>query len=101
MTHTRILFNLKATPGLPVVRQIARADLLPVLRRGLADFSAMPSHAIFLCIIYPLVCISLFAAFGHSILRVVFPISVGLALIGPPVATALFELSRWREGRHD
>jgi uncharacterized membrane protein len=98
MTHARILFSLNARPGLPVVRQIARADLLPVLRRGLADFSEMPSHAIFLCVIYPLVCIFLFAVtFGYPMFRVVFPIGVGLALVGPPVATALFELSRRRE----
>ncbi len=43
----------------PVVRRIAPADLVDALAKGWEDFSAMPSHAIFLCLIYPIIGIGL------------------------------------------
>jgi len=36
----------------PIVRRIGPADLMDALRKGYDDFAAMPSHAIFLCIVY-------------------------------------------------
>ena len=46
------------TRAVQPVRRITPADLLQALRCGLDDFAAMPSHAVFLCIIYPLLGIS-------------------------------------------
>ena len=37
----------------PVVRTLTMADLGTALRKGLDDFKAVPSHAVMLCVIYP------------------------------------------------
>ena len=37
----------------PVIRTIGFAELGRALRRGWEDFKAVPSHAIILCVIYP------------------------------------------------
>ena len=39
----------------PVVNTISLSDLHQALRLGWEDFKAMPSHAIFLCMIYPVI----------------------------------------------
>jgi uncharacterized membrane protein len=84
------------------IRRVTAADLWHALARGVDDFFAMPSHAIFLCIIYPLLGFFLIAmAFGYSILPLAFPIAAVFALIGPLAAIGLFELSRRREARFD
>ncbi len=42
------------------IRSIGPGDLRKALINGLADFEAMPTHLIFLCLIYPVV-IGIFA----------------------------------------
>jgi uncharacterized membrane protein len=87
---------------LPAVRKIRLNDLSDALAKGWDDFSAMPSHAIFLCLIYPLVGIFLIGlAFGYSVLPLLFPLAAGFALIGPVAAIGLYELSRRREAGLD
>ena len=87
---------------IPAVRRIGLNDLADALAKGWADFSAMPSHAIFLCLIYPLVGIFLIGlAFGYSVLPLLFPLAAGFALIGPVAAIGLYELSRRREAGLD
>jgi len=39
----------------PIIRTIGPGDLRDALVKGLADFEAMPTHVIFLCLIYPVV----------------------------------------------
>ena len=98
MAHSHILVGASTNPTLPVVRHITPSDLLRVLARGLDDFAAMPSHAVFLCVIYPLLGIVLVAmTLGYSMLPLAFPIAAGFALIGPFAAIGLYELSRRRE----
>jgi uncharacterized membrane protein len=102
MAYSHILFGASTNPTLPVVRHIAPSDLLHALARGLDDFVAMPSHAIFLCVIYPLLGILLIAmTAGNSMLPLAFPIAAGFALIGPLAAIGLYELSRRREAGLD
>ncbi len=81
-----------------VLRDIGVADLRDALVRGLDDFKAMPSHAIFLCLIYPLIAWILGRlAFGLEVFPLFFPLAAGFALIGPFAALGLYELSRRRE----
>ncbi len=84
------------------VRRVGPADLRHVLARGTDDFAAMPSHAIFLCVLYPLLGIFLVGiTFGYSMLPLTFPLAAGFALIGPLAAIGLYELSRRREAGLD
>lgn len=80
------------------VRQIELADIREALAKGLEDFSAQPSHVIFLCIIYPIVGILLGGlVFGNEMVPILFPLMAGFALIGPFAAIGLYEISRRRE----
>jgi uncharacterized membrane protein len=72
--------------------------LSDALRLGWEDFKAIPSHAIILCVIYPVLGIILFRlVLGYSVLPLLFPLAAGFALIGPFAALGLYELSRRRE----
>jgi uncharacterized membrane protein len=83
--------------GEPTVNTIGLADLRNAVAKGIEDFKAVPSHAVFLCLIYPIVGLVLFRLmFDYDILPLVFPMIAGFTLIGPVVATGLYELSRRR-----
>ena len=102
MAYSHILVGASENPARPVIRRIAPSDLLHALARGIDDFVAMPSHAVFLCIIYPLLGILLIALMlGNSMLPLAFPIAAGFALVGPLAAIGLYELSRRREAGLD
>ena len=90
--------GVSAGPGQIVVNSIGAADLRDALARGLADFKETPTHIIFLMVIYPLVTF-VFARISadYDILPLVFPFLAGYTLIGPLVATGMYELSRRRE----
>jgi uncharacterized membrane protein len=98
MAHLHVIGGAGATTAHPVIKTITIADLLDALKRGWEDFSDMPSHALFLCVIYPV--IAIFAAglaMGYNILPLAYPIMAGFALVGPLVALGLYEMSRRRE----
>src|SRR5438270_7530336 len=81
-----------------VVRKIGLSDLGDALRLGWEDFKAVPSHAIILCLIYPVLGLVLFRmVLGYSVLPLLFPLAAGFTLIGPFAALGLYELSRRRE----
>jgi uncharacterized membrane protein len=85
-----------ATPF--VVRKIGLSDLGDALRLGWEDFKAIPTHAVVLCVIYPILGLVLFRlVLGHSVLPLLFPLAAGFTLIGPFAALGLYELSRRRE----
>src|SRR5436305_10513062 len=82
----------------PVIRTIALADLQDALRLGWEDFKAVPSHAIILCVIYPVLGLVLArTVLGYSVLPLLFPLAAGFALLGPFAALGLYELSYRRE----
>src|SRR6201999_360460 len=82
----------------PIIRTIGISDLHQALRLGWEDFKAVPSHAVILCVIYPVLGLILARiAFGYSVLPLLFPLAAGFALIGPFAAVGLYELSRRRE----
>ena len=86
------------TAAAPVIRTIGLPELHRALQRGWEDFKAVPSHAIILCIIYPVLGLMLArAVHGYSVLPLLFPLAAGFALLGPFAALGLYEMSRRRE----
>ena len=82
----------------PVIRHITLSDLHQALRSGWEDFKAIPSHAIILCVIYPVLGLLLArAVFGYAVVPLLFPLAAGFALLGPFAALGLYELSARRE----
>jgi uncharacterized membrane protein len=98
MAHSHVLLGAGTTPAQLAIRRIGLADLKDALARGLDDFYAMPTHAMFLCMVYPIVGLVLARfAFGYSVLPLIYPLTTGFALVGPIAALGLYELSRRRE----
>lgn len=98
MATSQILPADAAGDTLPAIRKIGIADLRDALARGYADFQAMPTHAIFLIIIYPVIGLFLVrATMNGNLLPLIYPLVGGFALLGPVAALGLYELSRRRE----
>jgi uncharacterized membrane protein len=96
MTHVHALVGAESKT--PVVRKIGMADIREALSHGTSDFLAMPTHAIFLCLIYPVIGLVLArVVFGYDVLPLQFPLAAGFALVGPFAAIGFYELSRQRE----
>jgi uncharacterized membrane protein len=74
------------------------ADLRDALSKGFDDFQAMPTHVIFLSLIYPVIGLALWrAVFGYDLIPLLYPLAAGFPLVGPFAAIGLYELSRRRE----
>src|SRR5215813_13984129 len=72
MAQLHVLMGADTVRVRPTVRRIGLADLKDALARGLADFSAIPTHAVFLCLIYPIVGLVLARAIlGYALLPLV------------------------------
>lgn len=98
MTYQDTVYAPATTRSLPRIRTITPHDLIIALREGLDDFAAMPTHAIFICLIYPIAGLLIAAAsFGGNLLWLIYPMATGFALVGPFAAVGLYELSRRRE----
>jgi uncharacterized membrane protein len=98
MPNLHVLTGAGESPAYPIVRKIGFADLKDAVAKGIDDFWAVPTHVIFLAIIYPIV--GLFLArmtFGLGVMPLLFPLAAGYALIGPFAAIGLYEMSRQRE----
>lgn len=84
--------------GLPVVRRVTFADLEAALAKGWADYRAAPQFGIFFGAVYAIGGIVLVSAVMLlGIQWLAYPLVIGFALIGPFVATGLYEVSRLRE----
>lgn len=80
------------------VRTIGTADLKDALRQGWSDFLEWRGDLIFVGIIYPAVgLMTAIVAFQGSLMPFFFPLSAGIALLGPAVAVGFYELARRRE----
>jgi uncharacterized membrane protein len=98
MAHSHVVAGESLGRAQPKIRTIHLADLKDALARGWDDFTAMPSHAVFLCLIYPVVGFVIFRlVLGANVLPLLFPLAAGFALIGPLAALGLYEMSRRRE----
>ncbi|HUJ38396.1 MAG TPA: DUF2189 domain-containing protein [Hyphomicrobium sp.] len=85
-------------PGEPAVKTIGMASLRRAVAKGIEDFNAVPTFAVFLGIIYVVLGLILYRlSFGYEVLPLVYPMLAGFALLGPFAAIALYELSRRRE----
>jgi uncharacterized membrane protein len=101
MSDIHVLSGPGHTVPHPGIRTIDTSDLMDALKRGYADFIELPSFAVFLCLIYPVVGFALGAVvFGTNLLPLAFPLVAGFALIGPVAALGLYEMSRQREAGH-
>jgi uncharacterized membrane protein len=98
MADTDVILHAEPAAALPAVRTITPRDLLDVLAKGVDDFRAMPTHVIFLSLIYPVAGLAIARwTFGYDIVPLLYPLIAGFALIGPFAAIGLYELSRRRE----
>ena len=98
MSQVDVILPTESTGEMPVVRSIKPLDLAEVLEKGLQDFRAMPTHVVFLCIIYPVIGLVLaWATVGYDLLPLLYPLAAGFALVGPFAAIGAYELSRRRE----
>ena len=98
MANAHVVVGAGEAQTTPVIRKIELADLKEALARGIDDFLAMPSHAVFLCLIYPVVGFVLARlVLGYNVLPMLFPLAAGFALVGPFAAIGLYEMSRRRE----
>lgn len=98
MANFHVLTPADDIQSLPQIRRIGISDLKDALRQGWDDFAAWPTHAIFLCLIYPIVGAALGSlALGYEVLPLLFPLAAGFALLGPVAALMMYELSRRRE----
>jgi uncharacterized membrane protein len=98
MAQPDIILPSETASQLPKVRSIGLGDLRDALAKGLDDFRAMPTHVIFVGLIYPVIGLLLFrAVFGYDLVPLLYPLAAGFPLIGPFAAVGLYELSRRRE----
>jgi uncharacterized membrane protein/nuclear transport factor 2 (NTF2) superfamily protein len=98
MAHTDVILPTEAKRELPTVRSIGLLDLRDALALGVQDFWAMPTHVVFLSLIYPVIGLALFRAmFDYDLIPLLYPLAAGFPLIGPFAAIGLYELSRRRE----
>ena len=80
------------------VRRIGTTDLREALAKGVQDFAACRTDAMYLCVIFPVMGLVLARlASGYELLPLLFPLASGFALVGPFAAIGLYQLSRRRE----
>jgi uncharacterized membrane protein len=82
----------------PKVRSISVTDLKDVLAGGLSDFSAHPSHRVFLSLIFPVAGFFMIRmTMDYDVWSLIIPLAVGFALVGPFAAIGMYGLSRRHE----
>ena len=82
----------------PEIRNITVADLKDILKGGLSDFSAHPSHRVFLSLIFPVAGFFMIRmTMDYDVWSLIIPLAAGFALIGPFAAIGMYGLSRRHE----
>ncbi len=82
----------------PVVRTIKVSDVGEAMAAGFRDFQAVPRFGVFFGVIYALGGMALIlTAFAFGLGYLTYPLAAAFALIGPFVATGLYEVSRRRQ----
>ncbi len=102
MTYQESIGSADRAHALPRVRAISPRDLIDALAKGFDDFWAMPTHVIFLSLIYPIIGVLIAGAtLGYNLLPLFYPLAAGFALLGPFASIGIYELSRRREQGHE
>ncbi|SFK18826.1 DUF2189 domain-containing protein [Bradyrhizobium sp. Gha] len=82
----------------PVVRRITVADIVEALSEGLRDFQAVPLYGVVFGALYAAGGIAIMLCLlGLGLVYLAYPLAAGFAMIGPFVATGLYDVSRRRE----
>src|ERR1700680_3043196 len=99
MANLHVIAGSSLRSAEPGVRKIGLSDLKDALAKGFTDFWAMPTHVVFIGLIYPIIGIVLGRlTLGYDVLSLLFPPpAAGFARVGPFAAIGLYELSRRRE----
>jgi uncharacterized membrane protein len=98
MANFHVYLGQTAGADLPVIRKVTPSDIKDALARGFDDFREMPSHLLFLGLIYPICGMVLaYVTSQQNVLQLLFPLASGFALVGPFAAIGLYEMSRRRE----
>ena len=98
MVYQESVGAASVTRSLPRVRAVTPRDLIEVLGKGVEDFRAMPTHIVFLSVIYPVVAVVIaWVTFKDDLLPLLYAMVTGFSLIGPFAAIGIYGLSRRRE----
>ena len=79
MTQLEMKVGLDASQALPIVRKIGIMDLKDALAKGLDDFRAIPTHVIFLSLIYPVGALIVAQLTLNDLVHLFFPLAAGFA----------------------
>jgi uncharacterized membrane protein len=92
MTHLEMTVrsDASASQALPMVRKIGMMDIKDAMAKGIEDFKAIPTHVIFLSIIYPVGALVVAQLTLNDLVHLFFPLAAGFALIGPVAAPSVF-----------
>jgi uncharacterized membrane protein len=83
---------------MPRALPLRLADIPDVLKKGFEDFWAMPTHIVYLALIYPVAGLIIGGAtYDNDTIQLLYPLAAGFALLGPLAAIWTYELSRRRE----
>ncbi len=98
MAYARTDLDMRDGASQPAIRRISPADLKDALHKGFDDLMVMPSFAVFVVVVYPVIGLLLmWLTFGYERFPLLFPLIAGFPIIAPFAALALYELSRRRE----
>src|SRR5258708_35247491 len=87
---TSLTQNGQDAAAAPVIRTIGFSDLHRALRLGWGELKAGPSHAIILCVIYPVLRLVLARTrVGFSVFPLLFPLAARFSLLAPFAAPGL------------
>ncbi len=82
----------------PVVRRITRHDIVEAVAAGLRDFKAEPAYGLFFGLFYAAGGIAVVACLSWlDLTYLAYPLAAGFTMIGPFIASGLYEVSRRRE----